>query len=267
MTSPTPRKTPKDSKANRRRDALKTVMVERNLNARELGALAAVNPNSIYNFLSGRSKSLSADTLEKLTRVLPGESVASLSGISDPTVAPQLIVKTAVKAGAWRSAFELPEKERETLPFPLTDEERRAGVYGAKVLEPGAELLFPEGTILVCWPAEKWSRPIAAGLRVILQAIQGAKMELTARDVQRAADGTFWLTERSTDPEYHRNLRFEGGELAKQWRVGAVRYAVIAVVGGAFWRHAMANEPPAAATPKRRTADTKKPPRSKPRGR
>lgn len=263
-----------DTSAERRRQALRTVMLERELNARELGRIADVNPNAIYNFLNRRAASLSPETIERLAAVLPGETVGSLQGLPDAGASPRLLIKSYVRAGEWRRTYELPEAQQESLPFPLDAGDRMHGSYGVRVEAPGAEDMFPTGTILTCVPISRWESPVIAGMRVIVQAVQGDSIEATVRDVTRAPDGSFWMRLRSSDPRFQTAVRLPAGNFGRPWREGDVRLSIAAVVTGYLVREMRFEpvatpadpEPAPETVPDGQAQRTKKPPRRKPRG-
>jgi hypothetical protein len=96
--------------AERRRRALKQALDGHNLTPTEASRAAGlVTPNSIYNFLSGRSNSLSQATMERLARAIPDASLEELAGFRGTAIEPRTImVKTPAKAGVFKDTFERP---------------------------------------------------------------------------------------------------------------------------------------------------------------
>jgi hypothetical protein len=190
------------------------------------------NPNGLYNFFAGRSSSLSAETYRKLARVIPGATVASLQGLERSSVAMDsvVLVKAEARAGHLRPSFELALHDQTETPVPVTPEQRAEGAFGVRVKRPGAELIYPEGTILVVMPITCASASLAHGRRVILQRINGKTVEVTAREL-RVIDGKAWLMARSSNPAYDTPVEMPWpGQIERTWKRGEDRFQVAGIV-------------------------------------
>jgi len=99
------------------RDTMKRLDLVPNTWARAAGFR---NANALYNWLSGRTRSLSLDVRERLAAVLPGETAWSIIGRKPPrarknavdAVMRQVPIRTAARASLWRRVYELPKRER-----------------------------------------------------------------------------------------------------------------------------------------------------------
>lgn len=191
-----------DSRAEARRSALKKIMAEKDVTAAEVARMAELpTANAIYNFLSGRSKSLSADTYEKIAKAIPGVSVSELTGLSEakPRKIKPVALKAIAEAGVWRDGFELPLSEQTELALPVTQEHILAGAFAVKLQGVGAEKRWPAGATLLCVPTLSTEVPICSGRWVILERQVDGKVEVTARQVE-VENGKAWLWLRTGDP-------------------------------------------------------------------
>lgn len=70
------------TRADRRRRALRDFMELEGITPSRLAREAGMkSPNALYNFLSGRSNSLSQETYERLVRSRPGIRMRELTGV------------------------------------------------------------------------------------------------------------------------------------------------------------------------------------------
>jgi transcriptional regulator with XRE-family HTH domain len=227
-----PRDKNRQASAGRRRDALRAVLVRRDLTPSELARLADVKANSLYNFLNERSHSLSSETLERLAAVLPGESMASLQGIGAPPndAESHLIIRAVACAGRWNETFELPKNKQSKLAFPITQSDIACGAFGVRVEHPGAEHLFPNGSILVCMPISRWQGDLPDGVKLLIQAIRDGKSEVTVRELESAPDAKKWLVQRSDRPQFNSAIPLPYPNYGQPWRVAGDRMSLVGVI-------------------------------------
>jgi hypothetical protein len=192
-------------------------------------------PNALYNFLKGRTASLSQSTLEALSRVVPGATLASLTGAETPdNVAPTvrpIQVRAAATAGLMQAAFDMPQAQQYKIVAPITDAMHAQGAFGVEIREPGAEKLYPKGSQLICIPLTSFDGEITNGKHLILQRIVKGRVEVTVREITiEATEAWLWL--RSTHPNYQApvQMAFTPGRPPSAWMVGDDRYIVAAVV-------------------------------------
>jgi hypothetical protein len=55
-------------------------------------------------------------------------------------------------------------------------------LFGARVCRPGAEYLYPDGTILIWRPMTRPDEQVPAGSRLIIQREQNDRLEFTVRE-------------------------------------------------------------------------------------
>jgi hypothetical protein len=204
--------------------------------ARESGMKSA---NALFNFINGHSHSLSQATLERLMKVIPGATMATLMGLETPDdIGPPvrpLQVRAIAQAGLMQSGFDLPASRQYQVPLPLEREMHAAGVFGVEVREPGAEKLFTPGTVLVCLPLSAWDGELANGRKLILQRVVDNKVEVSVRELELQANEA-WLWLRSTHPEHQAPIAmpYVPGKPLRPWRSGQERLSIAAVAVAAY---------------------------------
>ena len=171
------------ARANRWRDALRWLLTKHRLLPADLARrIGAPNPNLIYNFLSGRSHSLSQETLERICAALPGTEMCDLFGPARLRPATCLIVAEAV-AGAVQDSFMLPPALQHLMSLPGAWG-HSPELFGVRVGLPGAGRLYRAGSLLLCRPYDGGGgSDLAAGCRVIVQQPLGAGVEVTVREL------------------------------------------------------------------------------------
>ena len=134
-----------DRDAERRRNALRQVFADYRLTATDVAAGAGLpTPNAIYNFLTGRSRSLSQQTLEKIAAAIPGVTLAMLTGEGEPVGPGIVTIRSEAHAGRYRESADLPLREQVgvSLPLSLFDSHISQGPSmsdGLEVFEPVSE--------------------------------------------------------------------------------------------------------------------------------
>ena len=221
-----------DHDAEARRRALQGELARANMSPADAARAADMAPNRLYNFLNGHSKSLSASTLAALAKVIPGATMASLSGERDPgrgERSDSVLMRTAADLGRWRDRFELPLHEQREIPMALPPGARAAGAYGARV-DAGAEGLYPPDTVLVAVPPDRYEGELRDGLRLIVERTRGDDVEVSVRELG-TSDGARWLWARTSVPSLARDavpVRLPTGKT--KWKDGVDRWSIAGVV-------------------------------------
>lgn len=105
-----------------------------------------------------------------------------------------------VQAGVWRTAIEIPEEERVTLPVTGLPGYTGVQLVGLKVAGSSMDLVYPDGSyVIVASAADTDVRP---GDRVVVYRSQGDLREASIKEVQVEPDGKIALWPRSTSPEH-----------------------------------------------------------------
>jgi hypothetical protein len=158
------------------------------------------NPNGIYNFLAGRTKSLSLETLTRLA-IASGTTVGTLTGEGLGAIARgvrSVTIRMQAEVDRWRDGPELPVAEQATLPVPETVPASAFGV----ILGPGSlEGRYGPGSTAICVPMTTHRKALAAGDYVLVQRTRDDLTEVTVREV--VADGPrLWLRIDARRPQH-----------------------------------------------------------------
>lgn len=224
--------------ADRRRAALRDFIQSLGLRPASWARGAGISPSTLYNFLHGRSDSLSQPTLEALGHAV-GRPVSELTGenrVRASTQVQPVTVLGAVEAGHWLDALEWPPAERfEIMVTPAR--RRRTHVFGLVVRGPSMNLRYPEGSVLVCAPVRHLGRPFGSGDRVIVERRhQDGRVEATVKELFLDADGRAWLWPRSTHPKHQQPIAIpwppDPGQHPDE--LGIAEISTIALVVGAY---------------------------------
>lgn len=224
-----------DTRADLRRRALRETMAKRGLKPAEIARMAGLsNANAIYNLLHGRSKSLSAETYEKIIKALPDATMAEMTGVKEPVASSRGVpLRTIAQAGLWRERFELPLQQQTEIQLPVTSGQLIAGAFAARVEGPGADRRWRRGAILLCIPPQNSENPIANGSWVVLERIAHGKVEVTARQVE-VENGKAWLWLRTNDPRHVPAIPVSWPCDGRPWRHEGERLQIAGIVEGAW---------------------------------
>jgi hypothetical protein len=223
------------AQGEKRRRALLRVLEHHQLRPVEIARMAGLrSANSLYNLIHGHSNTLTAETYQKIADVLPGVTIEMLSGETTKKVASQVLVKTAVQGGVLRDQFSLPKSQIRELPLPVDDTARQAGAFAAVVKRPGAELIYPAGSLLLCVPIQKFEGQIGKGRRLVVERFVDLRLEVTVRQIEEDGEGKLWLSQKSDDPRLAGAVRLPAEIGAKPWRDSGEKFAIAGVVIGAF---------------------------------
>ena len=188
-------------KPDDRRRALRQFMADRDLKIKPWCERAGVNPNNVYNFLNGRSDSLSRQTLEPLAAVVNASS-DELMGTARNSSIKQIAVVGAVQAGVFKEVMEYQDKSN-AVSVPLGKYEN-SNVFALDVRGPSMNREYAEGSILVCVPLLELQDPLVSGDHVIVHRTTAAgSVEATCKELKIDLDEkTAWLWPRSDHPEH-----------------------------------------------------------------
>jgi hypothetical protein len=220
--------------ATRRRAALEKWLDRHDLTPMEAARAAGlVNANALYNFLKGRTKSLSQQTLERLNAAVPGSSLHDLTGVRERAAvhARRVAVWAIARAGVFEP--KLPSWRHDDVLLPLDEKLLDDGACAVLVGRPGAEEIYPEGSILGVVPFDRYKEELHTGRRVILRRARGARTETTVRELElRDSDAWLWL--RSTDPRHQVPVQCPWPYENQTWTDHHDEFVVAAVVVGAW---------------------------------
>lgn len=196
-----------EREAERRRRAFRTFMTVHQIEdvagwARKAGL---PNANAIYNFLAGRSRSLSRQTAEALTKVIPGTTPEDLFNETLSFYNEGLFrafIRGEVQAGTWKDNEEWPRTEWKPITLPRARLHRGTRSYFLVVRGTSMNLLYPDGTIIECVNLPDYEGALKDGDKVIcVRRDRNGLYETTCKEL-RVRNGMAQLWPRSDDPAY-----------------------------------------------------------------
>ena len=163
------------------------------------------NANAIYNFLAGRSKSLSRQTAEALTAVIHGATPDDLfSGLLtiDNDSLSRSYIRGEVQAGAWREREEWPRSDWKPITLPRAAIHKATRSYFLLVRGSSMNQLYPDGTIIECVNLPEYEGTLKSGDKVIVERRdRNGLFETTCKELRLKKD-TAQLWPRSDDPDH-----------------------------------------------------------------
>ena len=205
----------------RRRAGLRRLMQAKSINPTTLAhMIRAPTANALFNFLNGATKSLSLDAIERIMLAFPDVSFRDLVGIDTETSAADAgaasistaFVSVEARSAVWQPRFELQTDQWTTLVPPTLIGRHASELFGVRVKSPGAELLYPDGTLLVCQRLNAGDAKPQDGARYVVQERRGKRFRVTIQEA-RLFGGQMWLWPHSAHPR-HQTPTLLGSDLA-----------------------------------------------------
>lgn len=166
------------------------------------------------------------DTLAKLAAAAGMElpSILRQGTVVDLTpVSREIPVVGDVRAGSWERIPDEPNIV-EWLPMEVPDY-AGADLFAVRVVGKSMDLLYSDGTYVVCAPAAQ------AGLQegdcVVVRRWDGDRAETTLKQIERLADGSYILQPRSTQAEFQEAIPIRQGDQLTQNGVEIVGVVLI----------------------------------------
>jgi SOS-response transcriptional repressor LexA len=227
-----------DVEAHKRREAFQAFMRAHDITdiaawARRAGL---PNANAVYNFLRGRSRSLSAPTLEKLVAVVPEAKPGDLFKEALTIHHGQLRtawIRGEIQAGAWRDRAEWPRGDWKTITLPASTLHRSTRTYFLVVRGSSMNLLYPDGTIIECVDLQEHEGKLKSGDKVIVERQdRNGLYETTCKEL-RFKGNRAELWPRSDDPEQQGVISLpwppEDGETPHPQGIEAIRIKAVVI--------------------------------------
>ncbi len=222
-------KSPDAPQAQARQQTFRRFLADRGITRAELARMAGLpTGNALYNFTRGQSATLSLSTLEAIQSAIPGATIAEIIGerrpasLTQPAEAPAirrgqaltvpLLCTTGVQPdgveleltqlGVARAGVGDPAgSSASAIPVPQGIMPPTADLFAVRVIAPGAELLFPVGSLLICKVASGLDDDLPDGTVVILRCRANGSTRIDVREVGHF-NAQIWLWQRSTHPEH-----------------------------------------------------------------
>lgn len=146
-------------------------------------------------------------------KALADAAQAGEPGTLPPAMPGVVKVRGEVEAGAWREAYEWPESEWLSLPLPPGPHNIN-DLFALKVRGPSMDLVYPDGSYVVCKPLWKVGRQPRSGERVVVERRRAGLVEATIKELEIQRDGRVMLWPRSSSPAYQAPVELTGGSLS-----------------------------------------------------
>lgn len=120
-----------------------------------------------------------------------------------------------VQAGHYADPGDVQEYGGETIEAPMDDVFRTIRKFALKVAGPSMNLVYPEGTILVCadiHDLHETGDPLAGKKYIVRRTMPDGRIETTVKEVNRDDEGVWWLWPRSDDPKHQQPIPLSGIE-------------------------------------------------------
>lgn len=115
-----------------------------------------------------------------------------------------------VQAGAWRTAEEIPDAEFFDIPLP--DNFSKNKPFALRVIGPSMNLVYPEGSILICCDLNDLDELPMHGKRYIIEDIEaGDGIETTVKELVIDENGRPWAWPRSNSPDHQQPIALDIG--------------------------------------------------------
>jgi len=179
---------------------LRTYRKSSGLSLRQVGDKVGLSVSQLSRIERGKAPitTLLLDSLAELY-------LCDISDLLDASPGPlkSITVKGSVQAGAWVESMEWDRDDWYTIKAP--QDTRYGGIprYGVEVRGPSMDLLYPQGTVLICVRFIDLDVEPQHGQRVVVARRQAnGLVEATVKEFQKDADGHTWLVPKSTHPQH-----------------------------------------------------------------
>lgn len=218
---------------------LKLRMDMLSMNPTETAKKAGLGASFVRDILRGKTRSPSADNLEKLAKALNttvdwfnGDAEMSRSSArNEKFEVNALAVKGIIQAGAWldRSVIDDYDDDHETIPVARDPRFPHATQYGLMVHGDSMDKEYPDGSYVTCVDFVESGLGIRPGLTVHVERRNGHLVEVTLKVIE-IIDGQMALSPRSSNPK-HKPLLLDGDS--------GTEIVVCGVVTGSYRRTAI----------------------------
>lgn len=122
-----------------------------------------------------------------------------------------VFVKGEVRASYWAEAEELEQVDQEHLDIPRDPRYPKANRFALKVKGRSMDLLYPDGTHLICVNVVDADEAPTPGKKVICRRTRrDGLIEQTVKELGQDDNGKSWLIPRSTDPRHQAPIPLDG---------------------------------------------------------
>ncbi len=166
------------------------------------------------------------DAKDTIRLTLEYQSAGHIAPVMADTIT--IDVRGAVQAGNWAAAAEWDETDWEKASFPRPG--NYSSYFGLRVKGPSMNLVYPEGTILVCVPFQEYGRGLTEHEHVIVERWDAGQVEATVKELRKSPEGGVWLWPRSDHPEHQTPIALPINNEDHRQDAGSDEIRVVAIV-------------------------------------
>ena len=192
------------------------------IDSTNLARVAGVAPSTINRFLAeAGQENLGGNTIKKIqvaqrklfkeletddyVKLRPGHVYTQQKDGTIKAIGVVTETKLAgyVQAGEFQHRLEYPIEDQLTIKAPVKQRYAELPSIGLEVRGPSMNLIYPEGTIVICTPLAAVGRWPVPGERVVVHRYaENGDCEATIKEFQMDEHGRVWLWPRSSDPNF-----------------------------------------------------------------
>ncbi|WP_449221173.1 LexA family protein [Tistrella mobilis] len=180
---------------------------------KQLADALGLPPPRVSDMLAGRRRIQAKEIpiMAKLLGLEPAEllrmdttsDTSQVLTVEPPTAFARIPVVGSVEAGYWSTVMSLPEHEWSWIAVPMLDDRiSPTQLFALTVRGQSMDLIYPEGTLLVCMPIHHVPRPLEDRDHVIVRHQRNGEWETTVKEYRVDEDGSKWLVPHSSKPSY-----------------------------------------------------------------
>lgn len=190
------------------KNRIKELREAQGLSQQEL-AEAAGTSNQQIGRLEKSTRRLTVDWMERLA---PPLQVAPQELMSITTSQHRIRLIGEVRAGDWIPPDEKEAHDGEYFNVPLPEIYAKLRPYALRVSGPSMNLIYPQGTILICCHLEDLHEDARPGKFYIIEDVdEHGGIEATVKEFQLDKDGKRWAWPRSNDPRWQAPVALDEG--------------------------------------------------------
>jgi transcriptional regulator with XRE-family HTH domain len=187
---------------NRLRELRKAAKLTLNVAAKEMGTT-----NQMLGMLERGDRQLTQKWME---RIAPVYGVKPTQLLEVATTGYLIPLIGEVQAGAWHTAEVHPDPEFFDIPLPAVFVDTKP--FALRVIGPSMNMVYPEGTILICCHLTDLNEEPIAGKRYIIEDVEaGDGIETTVKELVIDPDGRPWAWPRSSHPAHQQPIALDEG--------------------------------------------------------
>jgi transcriptional regulator with XRE-family HTH domain len=186
------------------RNRIRELREARGWSQEQLAAKAGTTHSVISRLESGERR-LNSDNMQAIARALGVPWAELLEPIEESAgrTLRNIEVRGAAQTGIWGGGEDFPADRRYALRLPADERFPGMELYGVEVHGDGMNLVYPDGSLVVCVPMERMDNviPHRARVHVLRQRLDGL-VETSVREYRLQADGAAYLWPRSDSPDH-----------------------------------------------------------------